>query len=240
LEDVVKKAPPRDVEHGDKERPLGGLFMGPTGIAYLFLHVSQARPELQISSHPARYWAEKYIDGDRGPLNLEEGCGIANELLAYTAVRACFKNDLSLVHDLITHLAPALSHPTSATDLYPTELLYGRTGALYLLRMVRHFVDGCADVAEKTIAELSERIMATDDDGQGNWLFVKRRYIGAGHGDIGILTQLLLTTPALASRLAPRLEQLIDLQQENGNWPKFVADEPDRGPELVQWCHGAP
>ncbi|KAL2758465.1 hypothetical protein ACRALDRAFT_1075051 [Sodiomyces alcalophilus JCM 7366] len=139
--------------------------------------------------------------------------------------------------------------PGGQSDRFPSELVYGRAGALYLLRLVRHWVANSAPLVERYVVLLTDRILATDDDGAGNWLWSGTHYLGAAHGDIGILTQLVLTSPPLAPRLARRLEYLLDLQLEDGNWPSSVQAPPPPGAgttvkkrkkELVQWCHGAP
>ncbi|KAI1044487.1 hypothetical protein LB505_006978 [Fusarium chuoi] len=54
-------------------------------------------------------------------------------------------------------------------DAFPSEIPYGRAGALYMLRMVKHWVPRSESLVESPIKRLTERIMATDDDGRGNW-----------------------------------------------------------------------
>lgn len=57
---------------------------------------------------------------------------------------------------------------------------------------------------------------------------------------VGILTQLVLTTPSLAasdSRITATLDRLLALQQPSGNW---TTRDSSTGMPLVQWCHGAP
>lgn len=150
------------------------------------------------------------------------------------------------------HSSSSTGRPGGEPDRFPSELIYGRAGALYLLRLVRHWVANSAALVERYVVLLTNRILATDDDGAGNWLWSGTHYLGAAHGDIGILTQLVLTTPPLAPRLTHRLEQLLDLQLEDGNWPSSVQAPPaqpssgagttvkKKKKELVQWCHGAP
>lgn len=72
------------------------------------------------------------------------------------------------------------------------------------------------------------------------WTWRGGRYTGAVHGDIGILTQLLLTAPKLAINPVVRtsLKRLLSLQHEAGNWP--IKDDENEIPVQVQFCHGAP
>ncbi|ROT37657.1 abscisic acid ABA receptor [Sodiomyces alkalinus F11] len=262
LQRILNTSPPQSTY---TKSQLHGLFTGHTGIAYLFLHISSSLPQLRIHGYPAIHWARAYISGDRGRLALEPGnCGLACERLAHPAVRACITKDLKDVRDFLAPfpdiIGPLPRHtatrPTSSTgkqggesDPFPSELVYGRAGALYLLRLVRHWVPTSAPLVERYVVHLTDRILATDDGGAGNWLWSGTHYLGAAHGDIGILTQLVLTTPPLAPRLTHRLERLLDLQFEDGNWPSSVQPPPPPGAgttvkkkkkELVQWCHGAP
>jgi hypothetical protein len=243
LENIVTKSPPLDVI---PEVESGAAFCGQTGIAYLFLHLSVLHPDLLINSHSPIHWAKAYISGDRGNPKLEdESCGLGSEKLCYAAIRAAVMKDLGNVKDLVSIIQELLPAPTGPgeKDRFESEMLYGRAGALYLLRLVRHWVPESAALVEEAIEKLSERILNTDDDGKGNWIWYHRRYIGPPHGDIGIIAQLVLTTPALAPRLASKVEHLLSLQEPNGNFPKFDEPyDPEKGaePELVQWCHGAP
>lgn len=74
-----------------------------------------------------------------------------------------------------------------------------------------------------------------------NWTWHNKRYIGVAHGDVGILTQLILTDRSLATGSFAQsiLERLLDQQLPNGNWPAKPG-ETDEGKRLVQVCHGAP
>lgn len=74
------------------------------------------------------------------------------------------------------------------------------------------------------------------------WTWRGKRYIGAVHGDIGILTQLILTDPKLAENPMIRgsLKRMLEVQRENGNWE--TKDDPGNTiyEGLTQFCHGAP
>ncbi|KAJ4316905.1 hypothetical protein N0V84_007629 [Fusarium piperis] len=240
LELVVRHTPPRDVYH---DRHLGGLFTGYTGLAYLFLQLSAIHPDLLISGHELIFWARQYLAGDRGHLVLEKGnCGISSEKLSFEAVRACVTKDPGHLVDFLANM-PRLLGPYSnpQDDLFPSEIPYGRAGALYMLRMVRHWVPASAGLVESPLQRLTERIMATDDDGRGNWEWHGKRYFGAAHGDMGIITQLVLSNPSLAPQLSHRLERLLELQLPDGNWPSSARNlKEGRSANLVQWCHGAP
>ncbi|KAH7157473.1 hypothetical protein B0J13DRAFT_541875 [Dactylonectria estremocensis] len=239
LEMLLKHAPPLPAY---TERHLGGLFTGYTGLAYLFLQLSAMHPDLQVAGHTLIYWADQYLTGDRGSLVLDSKCGIGSEKLSFEAVRACITKDKDDVIEFLSNIPRLLGpYPTPQDDPFASEIISGRAGTLYLLRIVRHWVPEYAPLIESPLHRLTECIMATDDDGRGNWEWHGKRYFGAAHGDIGIITQLVLSNPSLAPQLSSRLERLIELQAPDGNWPEGARSlKQGRTPSLVQWCHGAP
>lgn len=234
LRRIVREEPPRDSYHSAHK--VGGVANGPTALAYLFLRVSRIRPDLKIEGHSLNHWAEAYIRGDRSACRHRSGnCGITSEKVSYLAMRACLSKDTDHVEQFIHSLAPVLS--PNYESPFPSELLRGRAGTLYLIRVLRYFVPHGDLLLEETIATLNHQILDKGEDGKGNWFFHGKQYYGAAHGDIGIITQLVLTTPSLAPRVQPRVEKLLDAQLDSGNWPSSLGSSSDR---LVQFCHGAP
>jgi hypothetical protein len=224
LEDIIKNYPP--LNQYDRHS-LEGLWSGPTGIAYLFLHVSAAHPKLIISGHHALTWAKSYIKGSRGSLRVSSSrCGIGDENLCYHAVAAAVTKDQSHVRELVACI------PHIVRGDYPNELLYGRAGTLYLLRLVRHWVPDSSPLVDDAVAQVTQRVRR---DGP-HWKWHGKRYTGAVHGDVGILAQLVLTTPGLAPQVEGVLDGLLDAQLPDGNWP---SSEGHTSASLVQFCHGA-
>ncbi|KAK4448888.1 hypothetical protein QBC34DRAFT_380734 [Podospora aff. communis PSN243] len=229
LEDIITNYPPRSRY---PHEILQGLWSGPTGIGYLLLQVSSHRPDLIISGQPAIHWARAYMAGSRGH-NLRlgsHGCGVSDEKLAYKAVRAAVSKSDSDVREFVECVGQIL-----AVEEYPDEVLYGRAGALYLLRLVRHWVPGSNARVDPAIAEISNTIL---NHGPG-WTWHGKRYLGAVHGDAGIFTQLALTSPELAGRVEPWVRRLLEMQMADGNWPSSEG-QTHGGKGLVQFCHGAP
>ena len=234
LRRIVRGEPPQASYHDAHK--VSGVASGPTALAYLFLRLSKIHSNLNIDGYPPIHWAEAYLRGDRSRCRHRSGnCGITSERVSLLALNACLSGSTAQVEEFIQGLAPILS-PSSETP-FPSELLCGRAGTLYLIRMLRYFVPHAGLLLEEPITTLNRQILDKGEDGKGNWFFHGKHYYGAAHGDIGIITQLVLTTPSLAPRLQPRLEKLLDAQFENGNWPSSAASSADR---LVQFCHGAP
>jgi hypothetical protein len=230
LEDIIDNYPPKE-QYSPLE--LGGLWTGPTGTAYLFLHVAKKKPRLKVRGHHAYTWAKAYIEGDRGDLELDSTrCGIHAERLCLGAVRASITREESHVKAFVEDVAEILKRDDKS---YPDEVLYGRAGCLYLVRMVRHWVPREAEFLEGVIEQLSKTIT---DHGSANWAWHGKRYLGAMHGNVGILTQLVLTTPELETRYVTELERLLECQRADGNWPSSEAQRKEKE-GLVQFCHGA-
>lgn len=242
LEEVIKGSPPPKAYDEDMQE---GIFFGPTGFAYLLLQLSELYPDLEVQQHKLRYWAERYLEPDRGTLALEDGkCGVLSEKLSFDALHACFTRN---VDDVKVFLAsyPAIlkTYPSGVKDVFKSEMLYGRAGALYLLRMVRHWVPEAASAIDPVMKQLAERILQSKDENNGIWTWNGERYIGAMHGDVGIILQIVRSVPELASKLSIHLEALLDFQDSQGNWPATVAAPGHKSsgkPDRVQLCHGAP
>ncbi|KAL7951945.1 hypothetical protein V8C42DRAFT_305725 [Trichoderma barbatum] len=239
LEHILKTTPPLPAYPDPAQH--GGFIRGPTSIAFLFFRLSALYPDVQVANHLLLHWAEQYMSADRGKLALTTRVGISCERLAYEALKACIIKDVNDVKAFLSNMPTIVGpFPDSEKDPFESEIWQGRAGTLYLMRLIRHHVPESAVLLEDPIAQNSQKILADSiNQDEGGWLFHKHKYIGAGHGDIGIVTQLALTTPALAPKLVPKLRELLNLQVD-GNWP--IAKEIDvaRHPSLMQWCHGAP
>ncbi|PTB68350.1 hypothetical protein BBK36DRAFT_1139839 [Trichoderma citrinoviride] len=239
LEHILKTTPPQPAYLDPAQH--GGFIRGPTSIAYLFFRLASLYPDVQVADHHLMHWAKRYVEADRGEPALTTRVGLSCEKLAYQALRACISADANDVKAFLSNI-PTIVGPYSngEKDPFESEIWQGRAGTLYFMRLMRHHLPDCAAILEDPIAQVSAKILADSvDREEGGWTFHKKKYIGAGHGDIGILTQLALTTPALAPELAPKLRALLRLQRD-GNWPIAKEIDESRHPSLMQWCHGAP
>ncbi|KXH52196.1 abscisic acid ABA receptor, partial [Colletotrichum salicis] len=131
------------------------------------------------------------------------------------------------------------------TPPLPSCLLHGLAGTLYLLRLIRHWVPSSAPLVCGAIAHVSEYLL-----GPHPWTCPSRSPAssefhshshssprpsspedthGTTHGDLGIITQLVLTSPPLAASLSlkSRLAALLDLQLPNGDWPAPPPTSPN-------------
>ena len=116
------------------------------------------------------------------------------------------------------------------------EWLYGRSGYLYFLRLVRSGFDRGSkifSVIDRTIRKTVQRILTSNQP----WSWHGNVYLGAAHGTFGILTQLVLSSPDCAHAVKAILASSLDTQFSSGNFPSALPPDPD---ELVQFCHGGP
>lgn len=237
LESFVQSNPPKS-KFDDTD--LYGLFGGITGIAYMLLQVSALHPDLKVEGDGLRQWADKYLGTDRGDLEHEAPCGLFSETLCYDAVRACLSGNVEDVKKFLKHFPPLIKDlPDGEEDEIASELLYGRAGLLYLLRAVRRWVPKCKEILEEQMQKVAKIIMQANDYGRKSWLWNGKQFAGAAHGDIGIITQLVLSIPALARDLEPQVQKLVRMQAPNGNWQRQT-DKPEDAPSVVQFCHGSP
>jgi len=80
------------------------------------------------------------------------------------------------------------------------EYCYGRAGTLYLLHLTRKYPG---------VAALVDPVVQKCGEDAGKWPAVDygkgKEYYGAGHGDIGIITQVVLSDSSFAPRLEGKL-----------------------------------
>lgn len=241
LTKIVHTAPPcLPWKDSFKSTPIG-FWTGPTSIAYLFLWLSQTHSDLRIDGVSASEHCEAYLACEQESVTLEargsDELGLKNEYLAFSAVQASHLASNSEIEKALLYvnrLVEGVTALNDKADLKANELLSGRAGALVFLRIVEKFVPGAANKVSSIKAALTDKILSNDTP----WQFGGHEYLGAAHGSIGIITQLILSDPSKnTKRVEDRLHRLLDLQQQDsGAWP--VTPEHDLG--LVQFCHGSP
>jgi hypothetical protein len=158
-------------------------------------------------------------------------CGILDDILALLAIGAASSKDVDMATELCDYSAEVLDEESV------NEWLYGRAGYLYYLRLVKaSFVDDekTTRMLNDTANEVVETILAAPRP----WKWNGKAYVGAVHGAVGIITQIVLTNPhKYAGDVEAELAVLMSYQYESGNWPSSIPPGKDR---LVQVCHGAP
>ena len=212
-----------------------GLYAGPTSIAYCFWRLHELYPDLQLKGQSLLDWSQAYLDVGAAVTTRDvdsSHCGIASERMAQLSLRAVIDQDLSLVRQ-VCDCAKIIN---ATDDSASNEWLYGRAGYLYFLRLVRRgfvsiqqpYLEGLIKGAiEKTI----DCILTTPQP----WTWHGKAYLGAAHGSIGIITEVVLSRPSFAAEVQLLLAQILDTQFPSGNFPSSLPASSDR---LVQFCHG--
>jgi len=158
-------------------------------------------------------------------------CGIVDDIMALLAIGAASSKDAEMAANLCDYSAEVIA-PESEN-----EFLYGRAGYLYLLRLVKaSFLDD--PVTLQLITDTQDDVIDEILFSPRPWKWRGKAYVGAIHGTIGIITQVVLTNPQKYAReVEAELAVMLSYQYDSGNWPSSVPPEKDK---LVQLCHGAP
>ncbi|KAK5256871.1 hypothetical protein BJ546DRAFT_983324 [Cryomyces antarcticus] len=226
---LVTQYPPASIPPG------GGLYYGPISIAYLFMVLQSEYPNFTIEEYPMGTWSAVYLKQAQDHMKEYSGpttkrCGVSDDIMALLAIGAASAKDADMAQELCDYAAVVTDEEAG------NEWLYGRAGYLYLLRLVKaSFADDkkVQDLLDDTADEVIEGIMETSRP----WKWHGKAYVGAVHGAIGIITQIVLTDSSWASQLEAELGALLSYQYESGNWPSSIPPVKDK---LVQFCHGAP
>lgn len=229
LNRLISDYPPHQIPPG------GGLYYGPISVAYLFYALHNVYPDLLLDDYPMNTWSAAYIEQAQANIKKYKGpspskCGVSDDIMALLALYAVTAKDPDTVKELCDFAAVTIEPDAS------NEWLYGRAGFLYLLRLVRGaFRDNkeITELIEDTTDEVIDNIMASSRP----WKWHGKAYVGAVHGAIGIITQIVLTDASWAPKLEAELGALLSYQYESGNFPSSLPPGRDR---LVQFCHGAP
>ncbi|SLM37217.1 Lanthionine synthetase C-like [Lasallia pustulata] len=218
-----------------------GLFLGPTSFAYLLYRLSHLHPALTISSSSLPHLASWTLSQPppAAVLSSPKRGGIADEAMATTTTTALLTSSLSHATSVVAMAAQTISPEHCPSN----EWLYGRAGTLYLLRALKsHFTssspapgaDALLTAIETTIAAICGTILHSPRP----WTWHNKHYLGAAHGSVGIITQVVLSRPACAPAVRDDLVAVLDAQLSSGNWPSSLPFSGDD--KLVQFCHGAP
>ena len=117
-------------------------------------------------------------------------CGVSDDIMALLALFAASAKDTETVKELCDYAA------VTTDEEAPNEWLYGRAGYLYLLRLVRgSFLED--NEALQVIDDTSEEVIDAIMESPRPWKWHGKAYIGAAHGAIGIITQVVLTDPKI-------------------------------------------
>lgn len=128
----------------------------------------------------------------------------------------------------------------------PDELLYGRTGGLYAMLLIKQQLPKQNIIKDEHITNHINIMLKSGKtmESFGRPLFYSwhgKEYIGAAHGYSGILYMLLEAYRYLNQDQLKLIKEAINFIQgiryPSCNYPSSIGGQTDR---LVHWCHGAP
>lgn len=128
----------------------------------------------------------------------------------------------------------------------PDELLYGRTGGLYAMLLIKQQLPKQNIIKDEHITNHISIMLKSGQtmESFGRPLFYSwhgKEYVGAAHGYAGILFVLLEAYRYLTEDQLKLVRDAINFVQgikyPSSNYPSSIGSQTDR---LVHWCHGAP
>lgn len=128
----------------------------------------------------------------------------------------------------------------------PDELLYGRTGGLYAMLLIKQQLPKQNIIKDEHIRNHINIMLKSGQtmESFGRPLFYSwhgKEYVGAAHGYTGILYMLLEAHKYLNEEQLQLIRNAINFIQgiryPSNNYPSSIGSQTDR---LVHWCHGAP
>lgn len=128
----------------------------------------------------------------------------------------------------------------------PDELLYGRTGGLYAMLLIKQQLPKQTIIKDEHIVNHINLMLKSGQtmESFGRPLFYSwhgKEYVGAAHGYAGILYMLLEAHRYLNDEQLNLIREAINFVQgiryPSCNYPSSIGGQTDR---LVHWCHGAP
>lgn len=128
----------------------------------------------------------------------------------------------------------------------PDELLYGRTGGLYAMLLIKQQLPKQSIIKDEHITNHINLMLKSGQtmESFGRPLFYSwhgKEYVGSAHGYAGILYMLLEGHKYLNENQLKLIREAINFIQgikyPSSNYPSSIGSQTDR---LVHWCHGAP
>lgn len=236
--------------HKINSRSRGDLYVGSSGIAFMFLKLSQS---CMSDSFPALEMAKDYVDNAEEILNKTESKKLISLLSGNVGVHivsSAVNKALNLPVDKdIKNILRGMSifeNPEYLDDSQD-EMLVGRCGFVlgiqWLQKQLKADIisqDDMKELAQVMLKSGREYARANEHSVPLMYQYHGREYLGAAHGVSAILLSLL-NIPLKEGDLSDvktTIDAILELQDESGNFPsKFNKPQETH---LVHWCHGAP
>lgn len=218
-----------------------GPYVGPSGIAYSLLRVTQINKNLDFTNQTKNILEtqskfssnssnkSKYLNGRAGFYLIR--------FLANLIDLDNFKRKIGKLIDYVIY------------ETEDNEILNGRAGFLAGFLMLRN-EDREKIISDDQIRQVlnamleAGRTYSTEHDSDANLMYEwhEKEYLGAAHGLAGILQIFLSYWNFLDSKAKKDVKQTVEwflgIQLKDGNFPSNT-NKIGKEAELVHWCHGA-
>ncbi|OWR46890.1 putative Lancl1 protein [Danaus plexippus plexippus] len=233
----------------------GGLYVGITGISYMFYYLSR---NPLLSEMKSEYIA-KGLDYLAPALETSAGdktsylLGDAGTFALATVLKKEM-GDEEFTHSLKTYksLYNYYLNP-KFLKCGGDEFFVGRAGylagALWISRELKTEIftpEELYKICDIIVASGRQFASAHNSPSPLMYHYYNTKYLGAAHGSSFIL-QMLLSVPgyleynkSAAQDIKSTVEFIASLQTEEGNWPCCMEEVGLSDHKLVHWCHGAP
>lgn len=264
IEDYVLKI----VNH--KDYSAGDLYVGTSGIAFMFLKLHEA--QVECSSLPdALQNAQRFIRLAKSRLSRKSEdtvsfiCGNAGIFAVSAMISLCSSDHETFANDIQGYLGGVEPSQKMVVNSYGSdEILFGRAGYLSGIYYLNQRLPLEKRISKDTITKICDVMIESGVNYSRlnrlsipmMWECYGDKYLGAAHGICAILHMMLesplfnvensnLSTTHLS--LNPKqqlvkdtLDIFLSMQSSDGNFPCVLEDCNKSEHKLVHWCHGAP
>lgn len=232
------------------------VYTGCSGIALLLIKLA----DIQLVQRD-RYlrWADDIMQKNWKNLNRMRPvsflCGQTGPETIRVLINYRLKTEyIEYLHSIKDHSRIILDPNISSDDL-PDEILYGRSGYLYALLLIREEIEDSRQIiTDQLIRSVVKRILQSGQTAASKlsnksiespliYFWHQKGYVGSAHGYAGILTMVLeahdyLDEEEKTNLIIPAIDFVLEQKfPKTGNYRSSLNSNEDR---LVHWCHGSP
>lgn len=235
-------------KHKINSRSRGDLYVGLSGIAFMFLRISQS---CMSNEFPALEKAKTYVDAAVEIVNISQSQKYVSLLSGNAGV-----NIVSIVVNkaLGKPIAKDVKNLRKAISIFEDpeylndgqdEMFVGRCGYLlgmeWLKQEIQAEIISMPDMKKLgRVIVNSGRSYARDLEVPLMYQYHGREYLGAAHGVSSILFSLLnipLENPDLVD-IKTTIDAILNLQDSSGNFPSKFNKPENHLKTKIHWCHG--
>lgn len=252
----------RFVEEDGKQAD-GDLYVGSSGIAFMFLKLHQSQAVESFNSSALSH-AKRFIDHSKRHLHKKPEdfasflCGNAG----ITSVSAVINFNLYNVAEFRQDREQFLAGYPPCRDINlnrhgSDEILFGRAGYLSGIYWFNQCLPAEHRITPDIISNICDVMIESGVQYSKSrrlqipmmWECYGDKYLGAAHG-ISAILHMMLESPMFGGSLQQlnsqqqlvktTIDMFLGMQAADGNFPSVLEDAGKAEHKLVHWCHGAP